>query len=75
MKVSAQISRRTDAQDLANRMVALGERRAKECGCAGQLEVNAFVVGWLKSTLAQVAATSPAALKELEGSVVYGERR
>lgn len=75
MKVSAQISRRTDAQDLANRMVEVAERKAKECGCKDGLEVNAFVVGWLKSTLAQVAATTPAALKELEGSVVYGERQ
>lgn len=75
MKVSAQVSRRTDAQDLANRMVEVAERRAMVCGCEGALEVNAFVVGWLKSTLAQVAATNPSALQELEGSVVYGERQ
>ena len=75
MKVTAKISRRTDAQDLADRMLAVAQRRAKASGCEGINEVNSYVVGWLTSTLAQVAATNPAAMKELEGSVVYGERR
>lgn len=66
-------SRRTDADNLAKQMVALAQRKAEtKYQCTGA-EVNAFTVGYLSSLLAQVASTSPAAMKELAAALNYAK--
>jgi hypothetical protein len=66
-----QISRRTDAQRLTNKLLELLQSKSfKQYGIqddrAAQL---AFMTGYINSVLSQVAAASPASLKELESTV------
>lgn len=66
-------SRRTDADALSQQMVKLAQRKAEtKYQCTGA-EVNSFTVGYLSSLLAQVAAASPAAMKELAAAVNYAK--
>ena len=67
----ARFNRRTDAQSLADRMVVLARTRAEAFGCTEEYEINNFALGYMTSLLAQVAAVSPAAIKELQATVEW----
>jgi hypothetical protein len=76
-KTGLQISRRTDAQRLTNKLLQLLDTQTFTKYGIGQEDYaakNAFMVGYINSVLAQVAGASPASLKELESSVKYMER-
>ena len=74
MRTNAQTSRRTDAQAMAKTMVQLAQAKAKNrFGCETPLEANSFALGYMESLLCQVAAASPAAMKELEGALKYAK--
>ena len=71
----AQSTRRTDAQALADRMVVLARTRAEAFGCTEEYEINNFALGYMTSLLAQVAAVSPAAIKELQSTVDWTSKK
>ena len=59
---------------MAKAMVALAQAKAKNrFGCETPLEANSFALGYMESLLCQVAAASPAAMKELEGALKYAK--
>lgn len=72
MRTSAQQTRRTDAQRLTNQLLAtLNEKSFTHYGVSGNEAKLAFMTGYINSLLSQVAAASPASLKELESSVAF----
>jgi transcriptional regulatory protein LevR len=72
MKQSVYMSRRTDADHLAALTVdAIKARAVSKFNCQEDHEVMAFTTGYLSSLLAQVAAQSPAGLRELQSAVDY----
>ena len=74
MKINAQTSRRTDANTMAQSMVTLAQAKAKNrFGCETPLEANSFALGYITTLLAQVAAASPAGMRELEGALKYAK--
>lgn len=77
MKIDARTQRRTDAQRLTNKLFRLIESKTfTKYGIADDRAAQlAFTAGYINSLLSQVAASSPAALKELEESVNYLDRQ
>ena len=71
MRYNAQANRRTDAQRLTNQLLKLLETKTfTKFGVQDDARAQlAFMTGYINSLLAQVAAQSPASLKELESSV------
>jgi len=72
-----QISRRTDAQRLTNDLLINLETQLETKYGISKTDYaakNAFMTGYINSLLAQVAAASPASLKELESHVVYMQK-
>lgn len=66
--------RRTDAQYLADQIVALTMKKAEsKFGCKSVEDQNAFTLGYMNSLLATVAAASPAAMKELAAALKYSQ--
>jgi hypothetical protein len=66
------MSRRAEADKAASRLVELVKERAvSKHGCIGSADVLAFTTGYISSMLAQVAAQSPAAMRELESHLKY----
>lgn len=66
--------RRTDAQYLADQIVALTMKKAEtKFGCKSVEDQNAFTLGYMNSLLATVAAASPAAMKELASALKYSQ--
>jgi len=72
MKMDARISRRTDADALAERLLEVAKARAVKAGCA-ESEVVHFCLGYLRSQVASMAADSPSALKRLQSNVEFSE--
>jgi hypothetical protein len=72
MRMDARISRRTDADALAERLLDAAKAKAVKAGCA-ESEVVHFCLGYLRSQVASMAADSPSALKSLRSNVVYAE--
>ena len=76
MKQTTYMIRRTDADMLSTKVVELVKTRAEtKFGCQGQTEVYPFTVGYLVSLLGQIAAQSPAGLRELESAVNFLEKQ
>ena len=76
MKTTLSISRRTDAQCMADQLVKAVLHRAEtkfSLGPDDHAAINAFAVGYLNSLLATVAASSPAAMKELASALKYAK--
>ena len=72
MITSARQTRRTDAQRLTNQLLAtLNEKSFTHYGVSGNEAKLAFMTGYINSLLSQVAAASPASLKELASSVAF----
>jgi hypothetical protein len=66
--------RRTDAQRMANQIMNLAKAKAEaKFGCTSVEDQNAFALGYLNSLLAQVASSSPAAMKELAGALDFAK--
>ena len=74
MKQSIYMSRRTDADALATKLVELVKARAKtKFNCETPVEVYPFATGYLQSVLGQIAAQSPASLRELQSALKFLE--
>lgn len=68
------MERRTDAQYLADQIVALTMKKAEsKFGCTTTADQNAFTLGYMNSLLASVAASSPAAMRELASALKYSK--
>lgn len=65
------MTRYKQADSLVERFMVQATKRAEEC--AGEYS-QAFLVGYLKSQLATLAAVSPKAMEELESMVKSMER-
>ena len=76
MKQTTYMIRRTDADMLSTKVVEMVKSRAKTWyGCKEDAEVYPFTVGYLVSLLGQIAAQSPASLRELESAVNFLEKQ
>ena len=76
MKTPAKTLRRTDAQRLVNELREnLDQRMETQYGISKDDYTGrmAFLTGYLSSLVAQVASSSPAALKQLQFSVAWAE--
>jgi hypothetical protein len=73
MRIDAQTSRRTDAQRLTKELLSnLESKTFTKYGIQDDANARlAFMTGYINSLLAQVAAASPASLKELESHVAF----
>lgn len=75
--MKAYTNRRTDAQRLTETLLAnLESRMESKYGISADDHAakKAFMTGYINSLLAQVAAASPASLKELESHVAWMAR-
>lgn len=77
MRIDAYTSRRTDAQHLTNKLQKLLETKSfPKYGIQDDKTAQlAFLSGYINSLLAQVAAASPASLKELQSTVNWLDRQ
>ena len=67
-------SRRTDAQTVTDTLVVLArDVKAPKYQCLGEYEKSAFALGYMSSVLAQVAASSPAAMRKLQEVLQYAK--
>jgi hypothetical protein len=75
MKMNARTSRRTDADALVQKMIAIAkDKAANRFGCTDQSTINAFALGYIGSQLVSLAMASPNAMAELESAVAYAEK-
>jgi hypothetical protein len=75
MKMNARTSRRTDADALVQRIIAVAkDKAANRFGCTEPSTINAFALGYLGSQLVNLAMASPKAMAELESAVAYAEK-
>lgn len=72
MRMDARISRRTDADALAERLLEVAKVKAAKYGCAESEAVH-FCLGYLRAQIASMAADTPSALKSLRSNVEYAE--